>query len=93
MKLEDQSPRKMIRQSTGEAAMCTHSLLLAKTTELRPESTVPTSSAVNSQNSWNPAKDVLLDGPLEPRITAFARVLKGYNTNRCSDNRQPALHT
>jgi hypothetical protein len=29
----------------------THSLLLARTTEFKPESTVPTSSAVNSQNS------------------------------------------
>ena len=30
------------------------SLLLAATMLLRPESTVPTSSAVNSANSWNP---------------------------------------
>ena len=32
-----------------------YSLLLAITTLLRPESTVPTSSAVNSANSWKPA--------------------------------------
>ena len=32
-----------------------YSLLLAITTLLRPDSTVPTSSAVNSANSWKPA--------------------------------------
>ena len=34
----------------------TSSVSLARTTEFNPESTVPTSSEVNSANSWNPVK-------------------------------------
>ena len=57
--VEKPPPKKRGRKPKGGKIVSlngnnTASLLLAITTLFRPESTVPTSSAVNSANSWNP---------------------------------------
>ena len=58
--------RAVVASKTSEFAICvnfqrrfvywkqTNSSLFAKTMEFNPESTVPTSAATNSANSWNP---------------------------------------